>query len=341
MGVDPLQKDKINQTSLYYAARESKYNCCKYFVEYGVPLNEKDMYMQTPIYYAAREGSNNIINLFLDNNADINLEDKYGQICIYYAIKNGHESTVQLLLDKGADKSKVDKKKLSLYLFALKQNKPTIAEILANNNVPIDSNESNNKKSLNKKRQKKENKTDCSVYSNNNTVNNQENRIKNFILVKFTNEGKVRLNSEEISDFFKTNPMLHSIMTDKEKLVKLEEDSDNRLKDTEGWEKVAKKVLNILWKIKESSIFHKPVDPIEFNIPDYFNIVKNPMDFSTIKKRLNLGLYVNFKEFDDDIKLVFYNCFLYNGDKSYIGSMCIKVKEEYENLYQQNNLELF
>ncbi len=41
--------------------------------------------------------------------------------------------------------------------------------------------------------------------------------------------------------------------------------------------------MNNLSKIKESEIFHKPVNPIELRIPDYFDIIKNPMDFSTIK----------------------------------------------------------
>jgi hypothetical protein len=54
LGVNPTQKDKIQQTSLYYTAREGKYLCCKFLLDHGCPLNEKDLYQQTPIYYAAR-----------------------------------------------------------------------------------------------------------------------------------------------------------------------------------------------------------------------------------------------------------------------------------------------
>lgn len=39
----------------------------------------------------------------------------------------------------------------------------------------------------------------------------------------------------------------------------------------------------ILWKSKGAYFFHSPVDPKKFNIPDYFDIVKKPMDFGTIK----------------------------------------------------------
>ena len=54
LGVNPQTKDKIQQTSIYYAAREGKFNTCQYLLQKGVPLNEPDIYHQTPIYYAAR-----------------------------------------------------------------------------------------------------------------------------------------------------------------------------------------------------------------------------------------------------------------------------------------------
>jgi ankyrin repeat protein len=53
-GVDPTYKDKIQQTPLYYAAREGKVNCSKYLIGLGCGVNDRDFYTQTPIYYAAR-----------------------------------------------------------------------------------------------------------------------------------------------------------------------------------------------------------------------------------------------------------------------------------------------
>jgi hypothetical protein len=60
-------------------------------------------------------------------------------------------------------------------------------------------------------------------------------------------------------------------------------------------------------------MFHKPVNPIELGIPDYFDIIKNPMDFSTIKKKISNYQYTNCREFCEDMELVFYNCIIYNG----------------------------
>ena len=38
-----------------------------------------------------------------------------------------------------------------------------------------------------------------------------------------------------------------------------------------------------MWKIKGAYLFYEPVNPTKFGIDDYFNIVKKPMDFGTIK----------------------------------------------------------
>lgn len=59
--------------------------------------------------------------------------------------------------------------------------------------------------------------------------------------------------------------------------------------------------------------FLYPVDPIKLNIPHYPNIVKNPMDFSTIKTKLSYNAYDSQLDFNADMNLVFDNCILFNG----------------------------
>ena len=65
------------------------------------------------------------------------------------------------------------------------------------------------------------------------------------------------------------------------------------------------------------------------------------MDFSTIKKKLSNNLYTNFKQFNDDIKLTFDNCFLYNGANSSVGLSCTFVKTEYQKLFDQMGMNKF
>lgn len=86
-----------------------------------------------------------------------------------------------------------------------------------------------------------------------------------------------------------------------------------------------------LWKANQAWIFHKPVDPEELEIPDYFEVITKPMDFSTIKQKLALNQYIRggLTEFVDDINLTFDNCIKYNGEDSSVGKMCKTVREEF------------
>lgn len=56
--------------------------------------------------------------------------------------------------------------------------------------------------------------------------------------------------------------------------------------------------------------FSKPVSANE--VPDYFDVIKKPMDFGKIKSKLNLGDYRTNEQAMKDIELVFFNCDLYN-----------------------------
>ncbi len=37
-------------------------------------------------------------------------------------------------------------------------------------------------------------------------------------------------------------------------------------------------------------IFNKPVDPVYLRLPDYFDVIKNPMDLGSILKKLNTNV---------------------------------------------------
>ncbi|CAH9121940.1 unnamed protein product [Cuscuta epithymum] len=71
-------------------------------------------------------------------------------------------------------------------------------------------------------------------------------------------------------------------------------------------------ILEGLMTHKLGWAFLKPVDPVAFNIPDYFDIITNPMDLGTIKSKLRNNLYSTIEEFAADIRLVFANCMRYN-----------------------------
>lgn len=60
------------------------------------------------------------------------------------------------------------------------------------------------------------------------------------------------------------------------------------------------------------SAFTKPVDPVALGIPSYFQIIKRPMDLSTIARKLKEGSYASAGDFDKDMRLMLANCFKFN-----------------------------
>lgn len=78
----------------------------------------------------------------------------------------------------------------------------------------------------------------------------------------------------------------------------------------------------------EAIPFRVPVDPKQLNIPDYFEIIKKPMDMSEIKLKLETGSYKDPWEFVDDVWLMFENAWIYNRKTSRVYKYCSKVISE-------------
>lgn len=99
-------------------------------------------------------------------------------------------------------------------------------------------------------------------------------------------------------------------------------------------------------EIEGAWLFAYPVDPVEWGIEDYFSVVKHPMDFSTIKDRLQQKNFyltpevssqtdhyvscVTLQQFISDVELVFSNCILYNSGTSKVGKLCYEVRDAYQ-----------
>lgn len=75
----------------------------------------------------------------------------------------------------------------------------------------------------------------------------------------------------------------------------------------------------------ESVPFQRPVDPIALRIPDYFTIVKNPMDLSVIKTKLSSNRYIDPWHFIDDFNQIFENSMIYNRKTTRLYRFAMKV----------------
>jgi len=63
--------------------------------------------------------------------------------------------------------------------------------------------------------------------------------------------------------------------------------------------------------------------------------VDKPMDFSTMRIKLNNNCYENEEEFRDDIVLIYENCIKYNGELSIYGQMSKNFKMEFLDTFRK------
>lgn len=72
--------------------------------------------------------------------------------------------------------------------------------------------------------------------------------------------------------------------------------------------------------------FLEPVDPVSMDCPNYFDVIRNPMDLSTIQNKLLNGEYETANDFEKDIRLMFSNCFAFNPEGTAVNMMGHKLE---------------
>jgi len=101
-------------------------------------------------------------------------------------------------------------------------------------------------------------------------------------------------------------------------------------------QKYIENVLSRLLKTREAEPFRDPVDPVAHNVPDYLNVIQEPMDLGMIERRLRQrGIkpgppYTSIDEVVRDVRLVFKNCYTYNGDTHPVSALASKVSDLFE-----------
>ncbi|KAK9106774.1 hypothetical protein Syun_022785 [Stephania yunnanensis] len=72
-------------------------------------------------------------------------------------------------------------------------------------------------------------------------------------------------------------------------------------------------------------LFNQPVKPVALQIPDYFDIISEPIDLGTVKKKLENGLYSSVRDFAADVRLTFSNAMKYNPSTNWVHELAMNL----------------
>ncbi|XP_074560872.1 uncharacterized protein LOC141817073 isoform X2 [Curcuma longa] len=98
-------------------------------------------------------------------------------------------------------------------------------------------------------------------------------------------------------------------------------------------------ILDRLQKKDTYGVFSEPVDPEE--LPDYHDIIKHPMDFATVRKKVSDGAYANLEQFENDVFLICSNAMQYNASDTIYHRQARAIQElakkNFDNLRQESD----
>jgi len=109
----------------------------------------------------------------------------------------------------------------------------------------------------------------------------------------------------------------------------------------------AQSTIRSLKRLKDAAPFIRPVDPVALNVPDYFNVINTPMDFSTIERKLASSnpqkpdpntenpRYNNSDEFIADFYLIIENSEKFNGVDHPVTAMGKRIKTIFDKQMKQ------
>ena len=107
-------------------------------------------------------------------------------------------------------------------------------------------------------------------------------------------------------------------------------------------------LLKLLGKLERSNpnshIFYYPVDPEADGCVDYYDVIKDPMEFQTIQRRIESGRYSkSFERFYRDVRLVFNNALSYHKEGSPVAELAAELRERFEtivSLFRDSNVQI-
>ena len=111
-------------------------------------------------------------------------------------------------------------------------------------------------------------------------------------------------NDSEMAIFRQRHPELATQLDEAARNVSFEQGS---------WQARCLQMVNSALNNKRGVWFKAPVDPVRDNLPNYFEIIKEPMDLGTVRSYLLGGKYESEQDVARDVRLTFSNCMRFNA----------------------------
>ncbi|EDO40569.1 predicted protein [Nematostella vectensis] len=89
---------------------------------------------------------------------------------------------------------------------------------------------------------------------------------------------------------------------------------------------VLRKTLDQVQTKDPGEIFSDPVDTNE--VLDYLDVIKQPMDFSTMRSRIDSNFYHTIEQFEADFNLIIENCMAYNAQDTIYYRAALKLRDQ-------------
>ncbi|XP_038216815.1 uncharacterized protein LOC119835850 [Zerene cesonia] len=95
-----------------------------------------------------------------------------------------------------------------------------------------------------------------------------------------------------------------------------------------------------MYKVLEQLTNHEDawpfLDPVEEEYaPNYYTVIRRPMDLHKMEERLDSGFYTDFSSFKADFKLIVNNCRLYNGHDNEYTAMVDNLQAAFDRLTEK------
>mmetsp|Transcript_15401 Transcript_15401/g.17109 ORF Transcript_15401/g.17109 Transcript_15401/m.17109 type:complete len:203 (-) Transcript_15401:58-666(-) len=171
---------------------------------------------------------------------------------------------------------------------------------------------------------------------------NSRKEPKKYVLTRFVNGQWLPLSEEDFKTLENECPEVARIIKDPSQLEQLEiPDIPEDTQIYDHWEKPAKRIIQHLWKQEGAWLFHYPVDVKAWKIEDYYTIITDPMDFTTIKCKLQENQYTNVEEFEIDLHKIFDNCIKYNGEINQYSQIARKMRKDFESQMKGFSMDFY